>query len=407
IMYCPRGRVWGGSSSLNAMVYARGHALDYDRWESEGAAGWSYADCLPYFKKAQNHELGRFTPGGRLNGLFILNIDVGADDYRGGAGPLHVSRGKTGNPLFQAFLDASQEAGYPFTDDMNGHQQEGVGWMDMTIHKGIRAGLFVYQGQIERFCKGGRVQACKKPLTLYSAQKLWNMVPIGIRWFLFRKGLAASAHLEAGGFIRSREGVPHPNVQFHFLPSGVIDHGRTPIDQHAYQVHVGSLRSHSKGIVKLKSTNPRDHPVIDFNYMSTGEDWEEMRACIRLAREIFEQKAFDEFRGEELKPGKDVQSDEELDAFIRKYADTAYHPSCTCRMGDPSDGTAVVDSEARVFGVENLRVVDASIMPSIVSGNLNAPTIMMAEKMADHILGNELLPKSEAPVYKTPETGQR
>ncbi|EDO38956.1 predicted protein, partial [Nematostella vectensis] len=250
-------------------------------------------------------------------------------------------------------------------------------------------------------------QECKKPLTLYSAQKLMNMIPIGIRWFLFQTGLGASAHLEAGGFIRSREGVPHPDIQFHFLPSGVIDHGRTPIDRHAYQLHVGSMRSQSKGYVKLKSPNAYDHPIIDFNYMSTEDDWQEMRACVRLSREIFAQKAFEPFRGDEMRPGSHIRTDDEIDAFVREFADSAYHPSCTCKMGSASDPLAVVDNAARVFHVDNLRVVDASIMPSVVSGNLNAPTVMIAEKIADAILGKDPLPRSKAPVFKTPEKGQR
>lgn len=476
VMYWPRGRVWGGSSSLNAMVYIRGHALDYDRWESEGASGWSYADCLPYFRKSQTHQLG-------------------PDDYRGGDGPLHVSRGITNNPLHQAFIDAGVQAGYPFTDDMNGYQQEGVGWMDMTIHKGKRwsaasaylrpalkrqnlktevkvlvskilfdknkaIGLeYEQNGQKKQvfankevILSGGSInspqllmlsgignaddlkklgipvvqhlpgvgenlqdhlevyvqQACTQPITLYTAQWKFphNMIKIGLQWFTTFTGDGATAHLESGGFIRSRPGVEHPDIQYHFLPSTVYDHGRVNGDQHAYQVHVGTMRPTSRGYLKLKSNNPRDHPKIVANYLSTERDIIDMRVCIRLSREIFAQKAFDPFRGKEIAPGSEIQSDAEIDEFIRAKSDSAYHPSCTCKMGSESDPMTVVNSKTQVIGIENLRVVDASIMPSMVSGNLNGPTIMLAEKSADIILENKPLPKSTAPVWrpKTLET---
>ncbi|XP_038628415.1 choline dehydrogenase, mitochondrial [Tachyglossus aculeatus] len=471
IMYWPRGRVWGGSSSLNAMVYIRGHAEDYNRWNREGAVGWDYEHCLPYFKKAQTHELG-------------------PNQYRGGNGPLHVSRGKTNHPLHQAFLEAGQQAGYPFTDDMNGFQQEGFGWMDMTIYKGqrwsaasayLRPALshpnlsaevrtfvnkilfqgtkaigveYVKNGQRrmayankEVILSGGAInspqllmlsgignaddlkklgipvvchlpgvgqnlqdhlelyvqQQCTRPLTLYKAQKPIKMVQIGLEWLWKYTGDGATAHLETGGFIRSRPGVTHPDIQFHFLPSQVIDHGRVPSQQEAYQVHVGAMRSTSVGWLKLKSADPREHPIIEPNYLSTETDIEEFRQCVKLTREIFAQKALEPFRGPELQPGDHVKSDKEIDAFVREKGDSAYHPSCTCKMGQPSDPTAVVDHQTRVIGVENLRVVDASIMPSIVSGNLNAPTIMIAEKAADIIKGLPSLCDKDIPVYK-PQT---
>lgn len=477
VMYWPRGRVWGGSSSLNAMVYIRGHALDYDRWEKEGATNWSYANCLPYFKKSQTHELGE-------------------DDYRGGSGPLHVSRGITNNPLHHAFIEAGKQAGYPFTEDMNGYQQEGVGWMDMTIHKGMRwsaaAGYlhpiknkrsnletkvkvlttkilfdkskavgieYEENGEVKRamankevILSSGAINSpqllmlsgignaddlrkldipvvanlpgvgenlqdhlemyiqyeCLKPITLYIAQWKFphHMIRIGLQWFLTRTGWGATAHLESGGFIRSRPGVEHPDLQIHFLPSVVNDHGRKTGDCHAFQFHIGSMRPTSRGYLKLKTNNPRDHPKIVANYLTTEEDMQEMRDAITLSREMFAQKAFDEFRGKELQPGPEVQTKEQMDEFIRNVADSAYHPSCTCKMGQPSDPLAVVDPETKVIGVENLRVVDASIMPSVVSGNLNGPTIMLAEKAADIIRGVQPLPKSNAPVYqpKTLET---
>ncbi|XP_054832937.1 choline dehydrogenase, mitochondrial isoform X2 [Eublepharis macularius] len=468
IMYWPRGRVWGGSSSLNAMVYIRGHAEDYNRWSKEGAVEWDYEFCLPYFKKAQTHELG-------------------ADLYRGGNGPLHVSRGKTNNPLHHAFLDAAQQAGYPFTDDMNGFQQEGFGWMDMTIHQGqrwstasayLRPALsrpnlsaeedtlvkkILFKGTkavgIEYVKDGGKKtifankevilsagainspqllmlsgvgnaddlkklgipvvchlagvgqnlqdhlevyiqQKCTQPLTLYKSQKPLNMIKIGLEWLWKFTGDGATAHLETGGFIRSRAGVSHPDIQFHFLPSQVIDHGRTASQLEAYQVHIGPMRSTSVGWLKLKSTDPREHPIIEPNYLSTEIDIWEFRQCVKLAREIFAQEAFEKFRGPEIQPGSHVQSDEEIDAFIRQKADSAYHPSCTCKMGQSSDATAVVDPQTKVIGIENLRVVDASIMPSIASGNLNAPTIMIAEKAADIIKGLPSLQEKNVPVYR-------
>ena len=467
VMYWPRGRVLGGSSSLNAMVYVRGHAFDYDRWQEEGAEDWSYADCLPYFKKAQNHELG-----GNL--------------YRGDSGPLRVSRGNQANPLFDAFIQAGQQAGYPYTDDMNGYQQEGFGRMDMTIYKGrrwsaamaylrpaerranlkIRTGAFtrrvlfsgkkatgveyIESGKILRvsadrevILSGGAINspqllqlsgigpadllkkhsidvihdlpgvgenlqehlemyiqhACKQPLSLYNVQKMPRMALVGMQWFLTRRGVCASAHLEAGGFIRTEPGISHPNLQYHFLPSQVIDHGRKPSECEAFQVHAGTMRATSVGWVRIKSNDPRQHPEIQPNYLSTERDRREMRDAVKLTREIFAQKGFDPYRGPEIQPGPEVRTDSEIDSFIRAKADSAYHPCGTCKMGE--DEKAVVDSKARVHGVENLRVIDASIMPSVVSGNLNAPTIMIGEKCADLIRGQKL-DKIKAPVYQAP-----
>ncbi|KAK1899083.1 Choline dehydrogenase mitochondrial [Dissostichus eleginoides] len=470
VLYWPRGRVWGGSSSLNAMVYIRGHAEDYNRWQREGAEGWDYEHCLPYFRKAQCHELGE-------------------NRYRGGSGPLHVSRGKTDHPLHKAFIEAGQQAGYPFTDDMNGEQQEGLGWMDMTVHKGkrwstasayLRPALgrpnlttevrclttkilfdgnravgveYTQDGQKKRayaekevILSGGAInspqllmlsgvgnaddlkqhgipvvqhlpgvgsnlqdhlelyvqQQCTQPISLYKAQKPFHMVKIGLEWLTMFTGYGATAHLESGGFIRSRPKVTHPDIQFHFLPSQVIDHGRVASKIEAYQVHVGTMRSTSIGWMKLKSANPLDHPILQPNYLSTDIDVLEFRQCVKLSREIFAQKAFESFRGPEVQPGPEVQSDSEIDAFVRRKADSAYHPSCTCKMGSPSDPMAVVDSNTRVMGLERLRVIDASIMPSIVSGNLNAPTIMLAEKAADIIRGRPPLADPGVPVYRPP-----
>ncbi|MFY0665962.1 MAG: choline dehydrogenase [Natronospirillum sp.] len=471
-LYWPRGKVWGGGSSLNAMVYIRGHAYDYDRWAEEGAEGWRYADILPYFRKAETREQG-------------------ADDYRGGEGPLNVHTGDEPNPLFDAFLQATQQAGYPATEDMNGFQQEGFGKMDMTIKQGKRwntaqaylrpvlarpnlkaeVGAMVtrvlFEGQRavgveyqqngktvrvraerEVILSGGAInspqllmlsgigpaedlkalgievkqdlpgvgqnlqdhlelyvqQACTQPITLYKYTTQPGMALSGMQWFINNDwGACRTAHLEAGGFIRSEPGVRHPDIQYHFLPSQVIDHGRKNPELHAYQAHVGPMRPTSTGFLKLRSSDPTEHPLIQPNLLSTERDRWEMRQSVKLTREIFAQDAFKPFRGEEYLPGKDVQTDQEIDAFVRAHADSAYHPSCTCKMGAASDPMAVVDAEARVFGIEGLRVVDASIMPSIVSGNLNAPTIMLAEKCADHIRGRAPLAPSSAPVWEHPE----
>ncbi len=467
-LYWPRGRVLGGSSSLNAMVYVRGHAYDYDGWAKNSLAGWSYADVLPYFKRAETRESG-------------------GDAYRGGSGPLHVSTGSQKNPLFDAFIAAGQQAGYPFTADMNGFQQEGFGRMDMTIHDGrrwsaataylrpalARPNLTVETGALcskvlfegsratgieyrrggalrqarairEVILSGGAINspqllmlsgvgpadelrrhgikvtldlsgvgqnlqdhlelyvqyACTQPITLYVTENPINKMRIGVEWFLFKSGLATSAHLEAGAFIRRNDAVPHPDLQYHFLPSLVNDHGRKPIGRHAFQAHVGPMRPTSAGTIKLRSADPTMHPEIQPNYLATEQDRLEMRDAVKLTREIFAQAAFDPYRGEEIQPGSQVRTDAEIDAFVRARADSAYHPSCTCKMG--TDERAVVDGELRVHGLTGLRVVDASIMPSVVSGNLNAPTIMIAEKASDMILGRAPLAPEYAPVYTPP-----
>jgi choline dehydrogenase len=241
--------------------------------------------------------------------------------------------------------------------------------------------------------------ACKEPITLYSSINLWNRALIGARWLLRKDGLGASNHFETCGFIRSRSGVPYPDIQYHFLPMAVAYDGSTLAQEHGFQAHVGPMRSKSRGWVRLASANPRDKPRILFNYLSEPDDWTEMRACVRLTREIFAQPAFDRYRGREIQPGTQVQSDDEIDAFIRAKVESAYHPSCSCKMGGPQDPLAVVDPDTRVYGVEGLRVVDSSIMPSVTTGNLNAPTIMLAEKAADHILGRGLAAPEDAPFY--------
>jgi choline dehydrogenase len=241
--------------------------------------------------------------------------------------------------------------------------------------------------------------ACTKPITLYSSMGLFARALIGARWLLFKNGLGATNHFETGGFIRSRAGVPYPDIQYHFLPLAVTYDGSSLAKEHGFQAHVGPMRSKSRGHVRLASADPHDHPKILFNYLTDPDDLTEMRACVRLTREIFAQTAFDPYRGREIQPGADVTSDEQIDAFVRAKVESAFHPSCSCKMGKPDDPMAVVDRDARVIGVEGLRVVDSSIMPSITTGNLNAPTFMLAEKLADHIRGKPLLPVAAADYY--------
>jgi choline dehydrogenase len=251
--------------------------------------------------------------------------------------------------------------------------------------------------------------ASKEPVTLFTHMTPFRKALIGARWIVAKDGLGSTNHFETGGFIRSRAGVRYPDIQFHFLPMAVNYDGSSLAREHGFQAHVGPMRSKSRGWVRLASANPLDHPKIFFNYMSHPDDWLEMRACVRLTRELFGQPAFARYHAREMQPGADVQTDEQIDAFIRKHVETAYHPSCTCKMGRDDDPSAVVDSRTRVRGIESLRVVDSSIMPSITNGNLNAPTIMIAEKAADHILGKSLLPESRAPFYIAPrwEISQR
>ena len=477
-MYCPRGRVVGGSSSINGMVYIRGHARDYDHWAQLGLAGWTYAEILPYFRRAESRDLG-------------------ADDYHGADGPLHVSRAHSPQPLFNAWVEAGRQAGYPMTNDLNGYQQEGLGPMDMTTWRGRRWSAakaylrpamargnvalatralthrLIFEGRKavgveysaagrlhrvragrEVIVSGGAINSpqilmlsgvgpaealrsldipvvhdlpgvgqnlqdhletyvqhtCLQPITLYPVLKNpLRQLLVGMQWTFFGTGPGATNHFEAGGFIRSRAGVEHPDLQYHFLPIAASYDGSETAPGHGFQAHVGPMRPTSRGWIKLKSKDPRQHPAILFNYMQTEGDRQEMRAGVRLTREIFAQKAFDPYRGPELSPGPDVKTDAEIDAHIRRKAESAYHPSCSCKMGLPSDPMAVVDAEGRVHGLDGLRVVDASIMPNVVSGNLNAPTIMMAEKLSDAILGRAPLPRSEAKVYIAPnyETAQR
>ena len=477
VMHTPRGKVLGGSSSINGLVYIRGNPQDFEGWNAQGAAGWAYRDVLPYFRRTEKRQ-------------------EGGNEYRGDRGKIGTRYGTVENPLHAAWLSASAQAGYPSTPDVNGFQQEGFGRMDMTVADGRRASAanaylrpalrrpnlkvlthalatrIVFEGRravgveyvrggatygvrIDRelILSGGPINspqllklsgvgpaaelqalgipvihdlpgvgenlqdhlefyfqvACKEPITLYSSINPWSRALIGARWLLRKDGLGATNHFETCGFIRSRPGVPFPDIQYHFLPMAVAYDGSTLAQEHGFQAHVGPMRSKSRGWVRLASTNPLDKPRILFNYMSEADDWTEMRACVRLTREIFAQPSFDRYRGREIQPGNDVQTDEEIDAFIRAKVESAYHPSCSCKMGAAQDPLAVVDPETRVHGLEALRVVDSSIMPQVTTGNLNAPTLMIAEKAADHILGRGLLPPEDAPFYVAPnwERAQR
>ncbi|MEM8577338.1 MAG: choline dehydrogenase [Pseudomonadota bacterium] len=461
---CPRGKVVGGSSSINGMVYVRGHALDYDHWRDSGADGWGYADVLPYFKRMENWDSGGHG---------------GDPDWRGTDGPLHVTRGPRENPLFHAFVEAGRQAGYPVTGDYNGQQQEGFGPMEQTVHRGRRwsaanaylklaraMGARLVRGLVERVrMQDGRAvgidlaggmqitaraevilaassinspkllmlsgigpaahlaehgidvvadrpgvganlqdhlelyiqMAASQPITLYKHWNLFSKAMIGAQWLFTKTGHGASNQFESAAFIRSRAGVPYPDIQYHFLPIAVRYDGQVAAEGHGFQAHVGPMRSASRGDVRLASANPADAPRIRFNYMSDPQDWEDFRTCIRLTREIFAQDAFAPFIRHEIQPGADVQDDEALDAFIREHAESAYHPCGTCRMGRADDPGAVVDPEGRVIGVERLRVVDSSVFPRITNGNLNGPSIMTGEKMADNILGRSLPPDNAEP----------
>jgi choline dehydrogenase len=472
---CPRGKALGGSSSINGLVYARGHALDFDRWETEGARGWGYRCVLPYFRRAEDWRHGE-------------------SPYRGSGGPLATQAGARENPLYAAFIEAGRQAGYLVSDDLNGERPEGFGGFDMTVKDGVRwsaanaylrpamkrpnltvlthalatqvefegkraAGVRYERGGAIHFARarrevilaGGAINspqllklsgvgpgeelralgipvvhhlpgvgenlqdhlefyfqmASKLPVTLYGKTGLVARGLVGLHWLLRGRGDGATNHFEAGGFIRSRAGVEHPDIQYHFLPMAVSYDGSALATEHGFQAHVGPLRSKSRGWVRPRSANPREAPRIQFNYMSHPDDWTEMRACVRLTREIFAQAAFDPYRGREIQPGADCVSDEAIDAFIREKVESAYHPCGACKMGSPGDPMAVVDPETRVIGLEGLRVVDSSIMPSITSGNLNAPTIMIGEKAADMIRGRDPLAASNAPFWVAPDWRER
>jgi len=470
---CPRGKVIGGSSSINGMVYVRGHAGDYDNWAENGAEGWSYSDVLPYFLRMENwHESGQGGDG----------------HWRGTDGPLHITRGKRDIPLHQAFVESGQQAGFEVTKDYNGEQQEGFSPMEQTVYKGqrwsaadaylkpalkrpnlnlhkcmarriviedgkavgveVQSGKKIYivhalkevivaasainspkllmlsgigpaehlkemgipvvadrpgvgqnlQDHLELYIQ----QACTLPITLF---KYWNLIGklrVGIQWLFNKTGPGSSNAFESCAFLRSKPGIKYPDIQYHFLPIAVRYDGQAASDGHGFQAHVGPMRSPSRGSVTLRSSDPDDDPKILFNYMSDPQDWADFRHCIRLTRDIFGQDAFAPYRGKEIQPGSEVQTDTELDAFILKHVESAYHPCGTCKIGRSDNPMAVVDPECRVIGVNALRVVDSSIFPRIPNGNLNGPSIMVGEKGADMILGRAPLPKDNRAPWINP-----
>ncbi len=467
----PRGKVVGGSSSINGMVYVRGHARDFDTWEEMGAKGWAYRNVLPYFRRMENSEGGE-------------------DGWRGTDGPMHMKRGSRLNPLYQAFIDAGRQAGYPVTDDYNGHQQEGFGPMEMTVHNGFRwsaanaylrparatkrvklityamAQRILFEGKravgVEYRRGDNIIQArsrsdviiaassinspallqhsgigpasvlrdagipllhelpgvgenlhdhlevyfqvkCKQPITLNGKLNVMSKGLIGAEWMLFQSGLGSTNQFESCGFIRSAAGIEYPDIQYHFLPAAMRYDGKAAFPGHGFQVHVGPMRSKSRGFIRVRNNNPSQSPKILFNYMSHPDDWTEFRACVRLTREIMQQKALEPFRAEEIQPGPGVETDADIDGFIREHCESAYHPTGTCKMGSAKDKMAVVDERCRVIGIENLRVADSSIMPQVTNGNLNGPTLMIGEKASDHILGRDPLPPSNLEPWINPD----
>ncbi|HEY5657638.1 MAG TPA: choline dehydrogenase [Myxococcota bacterium] len=466
-IYHARGKVLGGSSSINGMIFQRGNPLDYDKWARDaGMERWDYAHCLPYFKRMET-------------------CLAGGDAYRGDSGPLLLERGPAENPLFGAFFAAVQEAGYSLTDDVNGYRQEGFARFDRNIRRGRRYSASVAYlrpamrrpnldvvtralvGQVQfegkravgvryahrgstRFVTAGEVILCggsinspqllqlsgvgnadelaalgvdvvhdlpgvgenlqdhlevyvqyasRLPVSVAPALAHWRRPLIGFQWLFLRSGVGATNHFEAGGFVRSNERVAYPNLMFHFLPIAIRYDGSAPAGGHGYQVHIGPMNSDARGSVKIRSTDPRVHPALRFNYLSTEQDRREWVEAIRVARNILNQPAFEPYNAGELSPGTGVESDREILEWVARDGETALHPSCTAHMG--RDPLAVLDPDSmRVHGLEGLRVVDASAMPYVTNGNIYAPVMMIAEKAADLILGNTPLPPLPVEVYR-------
>jgi choline dehydrogenase len=466
-IYHARGKLLGGSSSINGMIFQRGNPMDFERWADDpGMDQWDYAHCLPYFKRMEN-------------------CLAGGDDYRGTEGPLVLERGPATSPLFKAFFGAVQEGGYELTSDVNGFRQEGFAPFDRTIHRGRRLSaaraylhpvmsranlevqcrtsvtkiLFegtravgvevVAHGQTRRVYAGEVIlcggafnspqllqlsgvgnanelkalgvevvqnlpgvgenlqdhlevyiqHSCTQPVSVAPALKWRNRPMIGAQWLFLRKGPGATNHFEGGGFARSNEDVTYPNLMFHFLPIAIRYDGSAPEGDHGYQVHIGPMYSDSRGSVKIKSLDPNVHPQLRFNYLSTDQDRREWVEAVRVARHILNQSSFDQFSGGEISPGPEVSSDQQILEWVSRDAETALHPSCTCKMG--IDDMSVVDpTSLKVHGVEGLRVVDASVMPYVTNANIFAPVMMVAEKAADLILGNTTLAPSAATFYR-------
>ena len=456
-IFCPRGKMLGGCSSHNGMVFVRGNPLDFERWAAYGLPKWGYKNVLPYFKKLETWSGGE-------------NL------YRGGNGPLKVNRSKIDNkfPLFKSLIKAAAEAGYENFEDSNGFKQDGFGTFDTTIDGGKRQGVarayleevknlnnlkvqhntdvlkIIFEGKkaigveikinkkIEKYycnkeviLSAGSINSpkilqlsgvgdpkilkkhgikiinelpgvgknlqdhleiyiqhkSKKKETLYNlSTNYFSQAIEGLKWFLLKKGMLSYSHLEVGGFVKTSEKYKHPNIQLHFFPSLVINHGLTSPSFDGFQFHASPNRPKSRGFVEIKSNNFNDNPKIQFNYLENEEDLQQMRDSVKIANKIFSQESMKEYLGEQIRPGINC-TESELDNIIRNTADTAYHPSCTNKMG--LDKMSVVDEETKVYGIENLRVIDSSIMPDILSGNINAGTIMIAEKAADMILGKE------------------
>jgi len=454
VIPCYRGKGLGGSSSINGMVFVRGNPSDIDEWHDNGAEGWTYENCLPYYKRLENWQGGE-------------------TEYRGGKGPIGVGTGNDMrlNPLYQAFIDAGVEAGYPRCADYNAGSQEGFGAMQMNVDGGVRAStayldpikkrpnLTVFKNTLtHRVMLNGKIATgieisskgqkriltakdeiilsagaigspqllqlsgigsetvlkkagvtpqhilngvgenltdhlevffqyeCKAPITLNGKLGLISKGLIGLKWLLFRSGLGATNHFESCGFIRSSDAKAWPDVQYHFLPGAISYDGNTAFKGHGYQVHVGPNKPSSRGHVHIQSSQVTDHPHIQFNYLQTDTDIQDWRNTIRLTRKVLQQNALSAYRGAEIQPGETVISDEAIDAWVKANVESAYHPTSTCRMGGHTDPMAVVKPDCRVIGLENLRVVDSSIFPTIPNGNLNAPTMMVAERAADIIL---------------------
>ena len=461
-----RGKVLGGSSSINGMIFQRGNPADYDQWATEpGMGGWDYAHCLPYFKRMET-------------------CLAGADRWRGGDGPLLIERSEAENPLFGAFLEAAQQAGHPLTDDVNGYRQEGFGPFDRNVYRGRRHSAaraylhpvkhrpnlqvrtrahaarlvldgdrvigvdYIHRGRMKRALAdevilasgaintpqllqvsgigdradleaagvrprhhlpgvGKNLQdhlevyiqhACTEPVSLAPQLAWWRPPLIGLQW-LARRGPGISNHFEAGGFVRTNDEVTHPNCMFHFLPIAIRYDGTAPTQGHGYQVHIGPMFSDVRGEVTIRSRDPRVAPSLRFNYLSTERDRREWVECVRTAREILRQPALSGYDGGEISPGPDVETDAEILDWVAKDGETAYHPSCTAKMG--RDDLAVVDPDTlRVHGIDGLRVVDASVMPRITNANIYAPVMMIAERAADLIRGRTPLPPDDAPVHR-------
>ena len=470
-----RGKVLGGSSSINGMIFQRGNPLDFERWGADpGMESWDWAHCLPYFRRMEN----------------CLAADRD-DEMRGKGGPLVLERGPATNPLFGAFFDAAVQAGYPRTSDVNGYRQEGFAPFDRNVHKGRRLsasrayvrpnrhrpnltvrtralvtkitfsgtraiGVKYARGRTvstvgagEVILSGGAINtpqllqlsgvgnaahlrsvgvtpildlpgvgenlqdhlevyvqsACLEPVSMQPYLSKWRYPFIGLEWLLARSGPASSNHFEGGGFARSNEDVAYPNLMFHFLPISVRYDGSGMSKAHGYQVHVGPMYSDARGTLKITSTDPRKHPSMVFNYLSTEQDKREWVEAIRVARDILGQPAMDPYNGGETAPGPSVSTDEEILNWVARDAETALHPSCTAKMGPDSDPMAVTDPlTMRVHGTEGLRVVDASAMPYVTNGNIYAPVMMLAEKAADLIL-ERTLPPSTAPFYRHAPAG--